>query len=414
LDTQKNNSEKTLGLLSALLMVLLCFTFPINQSIVVLLGLGSSTAFNTTIKFVYLCLSVYLIIKNLRIPKTTFPIGGLWFIAFYFFYLLRMFYDLEILGVVYTEKSNFLLYSYSIGAIFIPCTAIVLNSKFINVNQLSKFIFYALLLSNLSILFNVLKDGYKPELFLVRNVIKSEYAEDELLNPITVALYGELLALYTIVCLFFLRNLIIKSSIVLILSLTIGLFCLILGASRGPLLSFILIFALLCFLYVRSRKNLFTKVNSSIFILFIFSLIVNYIMSIGDGEFFIIERMTRLPEEGDEARDVLSINAWQQFLDSPLIGDKIVERTSNFYPHNLILEILMATGVLGFLLFVPVIIKLIKKGFQYTQSLNPYFLIFVIFLPLFLSTLTSGSLIFSNEFFILSSFILSSTKIIHK
>jgi O-antigen ligase len=404
------NDKKRLGSLTALLIILSCFTFPINQGIVVLAGLEDSTLFNITVRFMYLCLAIYLIAKNLLITKPSFSTGGLWFITFYAFYLIRVIYDLEVVGIIYQDKSNFLLYSFAIGTIFIPCIAVIMNSKFINTIQLSKFIFYALFLSNLSILLYVLKQGYSSDLFLKRSVIKLEDAESELLNAITVALFGELLALFALVCLFFLRNLIIKSNTILILALIIGLLCLILGASRGPLLSFVLIFTFLSLMYLKSRKSFFSKVFSSIFVVIAFSSIINYIVSLGEGQFFIIERMSRLNEEGDDTRESLYKNAWNQFLDNPIFGDCMVERTSSFYPHNLILEILMAMGLFGLTLFVPFIFILLKKGFQYIKVLNPFFLIYIILLPLFLSTVTSGSLIFSIDFFVFSSFILSSTE----
>jgi O-antigen ligase len=44
--------------------------------------------------------------------------------------------------------------------------------------------------------------------------------------------------------------------------------------------------------------------------------------------------------------------AWGQFLGSPLFGDGIEERLTGFYPHNVILEALMATGLLGAIPFV--------------------------------------------------------------
>jgi O-antigen ligase len=46
-------------------------------------------------------------------------------------------------------------------------------------------------------------------------------------------------------------------------------------------------------------------------------------------------------------REIMYRGAWEQYLDSPLIGSSIVERGTLSYPHNLILEGFMATGTFG-------------------------------------------------------------------
>ena len=47
------------------------------------------------------------------------------------------------------------------------------------------------------------------------------------------------------------------------------------------------------------------------------------------------------------SREASFAGAFEQFLDNPLFGDSIVEKSTQFYPHNSILEALMATGLVG-------------------------------------------------------------------
>ena len=410
LNSNFSPAEKKLGFWAALLLVLVCFTFPINQGIVILLGLKESTTFNVIARVTYLVIAFYLVVKNLNPKILKLPVGGVWFIIFYLLYLIRLIYDLEIMGIYYEEKSNFMLYSFSIGGIFIPSLAVILNAKFINSNQLLRYIFFALLLSNLSILVNVLKDGYNPEIFLIRSVVQGENNEDNILNPITIALFGESLAIYALVSLIFFRKPPIGSKLVLGASLILGILILLLGASRGPTISFFLLVIVFSFLYVASKRSFLSLFFSSVLVISLLLNGINYILSLSADDLFIVERFTKFANEGDDIRQTLYRNAWQQFLDHPFFGDKIVERTSNFYPHNMLLEVLMAMGVVGGLLFVPIFFIPLKRGVLSMKARGHSFLLFTIFLPIALASLTSGGLIFSTDYFVLSSLMLSYQK----
>jgi len=48
--------------------------------------------------------------------------------------------------------------------------------------------------------------------------------------------------------------------------------------------------------------------------------------------------------------------AWDQFLSSPLFGSGLEERYSRFYPHNVIVEAFMATGIFGGIAFLALLI----------------------------------------------------------
>lgn len=49
---------------------------------------------------------------------------------------------------------------------------------------------------------------------------------------------------------------------------------------------------------------------------------------------------------GREARDYLLMEAWSDFLKSPIIGESYVLQSGG-YPHNFIAEAFMATGLVG-------------------------------------------------------------------
>jgi O-antigen ligase len=61
-------------------------------------------------------------------------------------------------------------------------------------------------------------------------------------------------------------------------------------------------------------------------------------------------------------RFLLFGGAWQQFASSPFLGDAYVELRLMTYPHNLLLETLMATGIVGFALLLLVLLGAALAG----------------------------------------------------
>jgi hypothetical protein len=59
----------------------------------------------------------------------------------------------------------------------------------------------------------------------------------------------------------------------------------------------------------------------------------------------------------DTERLGLWAGAWEQFIEHPILGSGLEEKTFRFYPHNMVLESLMATGVLGGALFIGIFLN---------------------------------------------------------
>jgi hypothetical protein len=400
--------DRNLGILTSLLILMSGFTFPINQGIVVLLKLNGSTTFNTFIRAFVLIISLYLIYKSASLKN---PLklsnGSVCLILFYALYVIRVIFDLEFAGVEIDEKSNFLVYSFTIGATFIPLLAVALNAKFVDFNRLFVLMYYSLLISNIFILLNVLKDGFSLDLFLVRNVVTPEGQDENILNPITVGMYGELLALSSLVTLIFIDSPPVNKKILLCICFILGTLTMLLGASRGPIVSFLLICIYLSFIFILRQKSALNLTFSFAIVFLIIVGLILYVSGLSESDFFILERLNSFAENGDEVRVALFNGAWSQFLRSPIIGDRIVERVYKFYPHNLLIEVLMATGLIGFSLFFSAIITPLLNLKKLINVRNHKFLFYIIFIVFFMISSTSGSLVFSSDFFVYLSFILS-------
>lgn len=133
-----------------------------------------------------------------------------------------------------------------------------------------------------------------------------------------------------------------------------GALLLLLANSRGPLVSL----GACLFTLALSRFN--RKRTAAILIISGFGVAVLFATQyelIYEG---ILRRFSMVSTGQDQATELrlIAINgAWDQFLTSPLMGDGIEERNTGFYPHNVILEALMTTGLIGAIPFVLLLTK---------------------------------------------------------
>jgi len=75
-------------------------------------------------------------------------------------------------------------------------------------------------------------------------------------------------------------------------------------------------------------------------------LAINYLEELGIID--VVARLTdTLQDVASQERAAMIVGAWQQFTASPLLGDALVERRFMENPHNIIVESLMALGVVG-------------------------------------------------------------------
>ena len=98
-------------------------------------------------------------------------------------------------------------------------------------------------------------------------------------------------------------------------------------------------------------------------------------------------------------------NAWDDFLDSPIIGKQYVTSIFNFYPHNIVLEVLMSLGIVGIILFLPIVLSIGASMIKVFKSKNLNALQFLLILiPMLIGGMTSGSIFLSPDLWIVSVF----------
>ena len=122
------------------------------------------------------------------------------------------------------------------------------------------------------------------------------------------------------------------------------------SASRGPILAALMV--AIVYSFVRRRRRslalgvLLFRLALLAAVIAAVVLAINYLEE--GGYISLIERFSETLEDvAAQERIAMAIGAWTQFTDHPLFGSAFVELRYYTYPHNIVLESLMATGVVG-------------------------------------------------------------------
>ena len=393
------------------LIVVCCFSYPITANLIALINV-SSTPINILLKAYMLILGLKIIISSVFFKKKSLSKSSLPIIFFFIIYILRLINDHVFTNIRFADHSAIYVFSFYIGTIIIPSFAILLAFKEICFLKLVNLFLIFLSISNILTLFSFLfLGGLSSESFTGgRAELTNDIGNDSgsILNPISVAYYGGFSCVVVLVSFFIMKN---KFSmfmkIYLLVLFIISFINLILGASRGPLLSFLLISFFIFFVnFLFARKNLIYIIKSFSFVSILIGAFYNsFFKLLDDGKLFAFQRLLDFFESKqggtEEYRDLAFASAWKDFLGSPIFGKHFVGTFDNYYPHNFIIEVFMSTGLIGAFLFLIIMSLIIFKMIIALKKSNRIVMGFFIFLIFkLLTSLTSGSLFEDNSFWI--------------
>jgi hypothetical protein len=364
-------SDRVLGNMAGWLVILLSCGYPLSASLAMFLKVPS-TPINFTARLIYMMMALYLIVASyFRKESRSITTGGMCIILFWVIYLIRAIYDLEVVGVQVFATSAFNFYSFSIGNCFIPSVAIVLTARYISLPQWPWKVWFTLFVVNILmlILIQQMVGELSMKIFTNRLYIGSEDGKESVINPIAISFHGGLLIVLSIGILLFNARLTIFRRLFLFFSLSIGMICLFLGASRSPIIITVFVILFMALFYLKSlfKFNVRYLSKVSIFTL-LFAAGINQISSSYNiKDFLIIERLLRFSKNRvmgkKEARDFEQSAAINDFLNNPVAGNSIVNSYDNTYPHNIVIEVIMALGVIGIIVFAPIFFLLFYKSF---------------------------------------------------
>ncbi len=211
----------------------------------------------------------------------------------------------------------------------------------------------------------------------------------EVISPLALAYSGSITIVLCLYKLIYQKpNKKEKIYLYLTLSVAFGLF--FLGATRGALVAVLI--GLLSLIYFGTVKN---RLKFSFLFVLAIPLIIYGVEATGSA---IFERSLNTVETGDSSgREPLWNAAIEEFINNPILGGRI--EVSGIYPHNIFLEILMATGTVGFIIFLIIMIWCIKNGLRSIKLNKIYLFSLLIFLIGFSMSNFSGAIYSVTIFF---------------
>lgn len=326
--------------------------------------------------------SVLFVGKPLDIFKKAWPL-----ILFLCVYCARVFFDLYFFDVKLGYYPYAMDYIENLVYCFIPSIALFFM-KGIDVKWITKWCYILFLGSALISLFISLGSGVQED--------TGRYQGTEGLTSIVYGHYGVTLAFLS-VCLLSRRAKVIN--VLYLASFFLALFIIYLAGSRSPFVSLVI-----CIFAYQVLRNGLSIGIFFIFLLilpiyFFFEDILNYLSQFGSA---FVDRLLYAYQTGESGgRDRLVMNAFEAFLDNPLFGDAFLLQRGygvGFYPHNLIIESLMATGIVGGFLFLKWVYSCMVEAYKIISTKSEATWIALLFIQYFVAGMFSFSL-FSHEKF---------------
>ena len=105
-----------------------------------------------------------------------------------------------------------------------------------------------------------------------------------------------------------------------------------------------------------------------------------------------------LQDEASNDRIAMMYGAWAQFTEQPLLGSHFVELRFYTYPHNIFLESLMATGIVGAGLLLANLAAAMLAALRVISASPSLAWIGLIYLQYVVNGMVSGSLYFDTTF----------------
>lgn len=406
-------NKKVIAVLVESLILLICFAYPIQAMCSVVFKINS-TPVNIGFRIIYLLISTFLVFHSYK----KWPISMLIFVLFWVLYGFRLISDVSFIGKRYLDNDSFFVYSFAFGSCFIPSIAVFLNTQFIQITRLSKNIFLVVLFSNLCIISNIFLFSTEGILgaFLSRANANVEVDGNTIavINSITIGFFGELLILLSVIQLVFREYFEKKRPLYLyVFSLILGLLNIVLGASRGPLLSLAVLLVYIGYSFLSYKQSIQALLKIVVVALGIgISFFLLWFFFLDDLDVELFNRFNFFIESQQVGEKEIRQYEWEsafiQFLRSPLLGDSFVTDFDQSYAHNLFLDCLMSTGLLGFMMLVLLLYRTHKVyclgSRDYRVNLYP---IWVTYLSFLLLSMTSGGLFMCYTLWIMIAFISS-------
>lgn len=295
---------------------------------------------------VMLFVAILIVLLNFKSVKSPYPLSFVAFLLFWILLIVRISYDSTRQDI--DVGNTFMTWVYIFG-ICIPTVFSLMVS--IKVIDFEKAFWWILIMTGVTFAFIILKNN---ALFGLDAGISGRHQGNAAVSTISFGHFGATALILSVYALYY-KNTTFLSKLALLAIILIGLFFVLRAGSRGPLLALVVVFI---FLYFARFRRLFESLVAVSIALFILSLSTNLIVeAIGTISPLLEARLiASFEESGFGSRDRYYAEAIDLFLKSPAWGSQYLinfgDGSAPDYAHNILLDSLMATGILGTILLL--------------------------------------------------------------
>lgn len=185
--------------------------------------------------------------------------------------------------------------------------------------------------------------------------------------------------------------------------MALSLVMLVAAASKGPLVAGGITLLLLVFGWPGTARGL--QLGGRAIAITLVFILGYWTMLVLENETSLrpLERIVGSGEDGSTIGRVLVMEAAiSQFLDSPILGSAVYEARSGMYPHNILVESLMATGAIGFLLLVLVIVMCSRAAWHLIRTRHAGTWVGLLYFQYLVATMLSTSMFEATQLWALS------------
>jgi len=198
------------------------------------------------------------------------------------------------------------------------------------------------------------------------------------------------------------------------LTLILGLISVAKAGSRSP----VIVFGLVTIIYLITRlgkvKGVLLVTSFTFLVFLLIQPIMKFMESIGST---LTNRLTSMiVDKESSGRDVIYANTWKIIKEHPLFGSFYVIPKgpgAGGYPHNVILEVFMATGLVGGLLFIVLLFITISKALKIISYNSSASWIAILYLQIISYGMFSTGIYTSQDFWVLTFFFISMIITVH-
>lgn len=382
----------------SLFISLSLFGYPLSAGISELLSINPKLSLISIIfRSITVSLSFFLIL-NLLYKKIIKNKRELFILMILFgMYMLRLAYDLEIIGVVvYEGAPNFYLFFYFTVAL--PSILILAHHHMFD--SVDDFLYYFKPVLYLSLFLN-LYFGFNGYLNSIINGMIMSRLETNKLNPISLGHLSATILIYLI----FIKQYLKKKFHLIDNIALIGAFVgLIMSNSKNPILTLLLVILFAYYLQYGLQKKFYLAI-----FLLLLSVVISYILFVNVFDINVFQRFSIMFSEDDES-SMSRMSSFKEgiemFLSNPVFGKSFLLPLGG-YPHNILIDLLMSLGLIGFSIFIYLSIKTFRAIILIQRMKQEFVIIGLLFIQYFIAAQTSGTFWDSSYIFIFMSLILA-------